>query len=137
MSDADRHLVNRMIEEIQNRKRIEVVDEIFSENFLNHTPPRGYSSDRDGMRQLFAMMNVAFPDGGIRVDDQVSSAGKVWTRKTFSGTHTGALGSYAPTGNKVTYTVVDILEVRRGEIVEHWSLLDQLSLLRQLGVLKA
>jgi predicted ester cyclase len=132
MSDANRDLVNRMIEEIQNRKNIELVDEIFSENFLNHSPLRGLPNDRGGMRQMFSMIHVAFPDGVVTVEDQVSSDNKVWTRKTFSGTHTGSLRGTAPTGNKVTYEVFDILKMQDGKIVEHWGLGDQLSLLRQI-----
>ena len=123
-----------MIEEIQNRKHIELVDELFSEDFLNHTPPPGIASDRSGMRALFSMMHVAFPDGVLVLDDQVSSADKVWTRKSFCGTHTGPLRTIAATGNKLRYTLVDILTVRAGKIVEHWSVFDQRSFLQQLGV---
>jgi predicted ester cyclase len=137
MSDPNSNLVNLMIEEIQNRKNIDLVDEIFAESFLNHTPLRGISSDRSGMRQLFLMTYIAFPDGAISVEDQISNENKVWTRKSFSGTHTGPLGSMAATGKKVIYKVVDILTIRDGKIIEHWSLVDQLSLLRQIGVIKA
>jgi predicted ester cyclase len=134
--DADRDLVNRMIEEIQNRKNVALVDEIFAADFVNHTPVRGLPGDRAGMRQLFSMTHAAFPDGVISVQDQASCDGKVWTRKTFSGTHTGPLGGLAPSGNKVTYTVFDILRIANGKIVEHWGLADQLSIFRQLGVIK-
>jgi predicted ester cyclase len=136
MPHPNRDLVNRMIQEIQNQKNVALVDELFSEDFINHTPVRGISTDRNGMRQLFSMTHIAFPDGALIVEDQASSADKVWTRKTFSGTHTGPLANTAPTGNKVAYTVFDILTIRDGRIVEHWGLADRLSLLGQLGVLK-
>jgi steroid delta-isomerase-like uncharacterized protein len=137
MFDANSNLVNRMIEEIQNRKNIELVDEIFAEDFLNHTPLQGISNDRVGMRQLFSMTYDAFPDGVVLVEDQVSSDNKVWTRKSFSGTHTGPLRGITATGSKVSYRVIDILKISDGKITEHWSLVDQLSLLRQIGVIKA
>jgi predicted ester cyclase len=133
-SDANVDLVNRMIEEIQNRKNIDLIEELFSEDFLNHTPPQGISSDRSGMRAVFSMMHVAFPDGVVKVEDQVSGGDKVWTRKTVSGTHTGLFGRIAASGNKIAFTVVDVLTIRRGKMVEHWSLVDRLSFLRQLGV---
>lgn len=136
MSDANSDLVNLMIEEIQNRKNIELVDTIFSGNFLNHTPLPGITSDRSGMRQLFSMTHAAFPDGVILIEDQISGDNKVWTRKSFSGTHTGPLRGMAATGNKVTYKVFDILKIEDGKITEHWNVFDQLSLLRQLGVIK-
>jgi predicted ester cyclase len=136
MSNAHIDLVNRMIEEIQNRKNIDLVDEIFSESFVNHSSAPGISNDRSGMRQLFSRIHVAFPDGFVRVNDQASSGNKVWTRKTFSGTHTGPLRDIAATGNKVTYEVFDILEIRDGKIIQHWGLLDQLALLRQINFIK-
>jgi predicted ester cyclase len=137
MSDANRALVNLMIEQIQNRKNIGLVDELFSEDFLNHTLLPGIASDRNGMRALFSMFHTAFPDGVVTVEDQISSDDKVWTRKFFSGTHTGPFRSIAPTGNRVTYTVVDILGIRCGKMVDHWSLIDRLPFLQQLGLYAA
>jgi predicted ester cyclase len=135
-SDQISALVNRMIEEIQNRRNIGLCDEIFSDAFVNHTPPPGISGDRDGMRRLFSMVHIGFPDGRITVEDQVSGNGKVWTRKTFSGTHAGVFAGVAPTGRVMTYRVVDVLAVRDGKITEHWSVLDRLELFRQLGLIQ-
>ena len=136
MSAANIALVNRMIEEIQNRKNIDLVDEIFAERFVNHSPLPGIPADRAGMRQIFSLMHAAFPDGVVRVDDQASSGNKVWTRKTISGTHTGPLRGIAATGNKVTYEVCDILEIQDGKMIAHWGLGDQLALLRQIDFIK-
>jgi steroid delta-isomerase-like uncharacterized protein len=132
--DQSRALVNRMIEEIQNKKNIDLCDELFAEAFINHTPPRGMSNDREGMRRLFAMTHAAFPDGRIAVDDQIAESGRVWTRKTFTGTHAGVFAGAAPTGKVVTYQVIDILTMRDGKMTEHWSVLDRLDLFRQLGL---
>jgi steroid delta-isomerase-like uncharacterized protein len=135
-SGSCRDLVNRMIEEIQNNKHIELCDELFSENFINHTPPPGIASNRDGMRQLFSMMHTAFPDGHISIADQISDGSKVWTRKTFSGTHTGAFRNIPPTGKTITYEVVDILTIENGKMTQHWSVVDRLNLFQQLGAIK-
>lgn len=129
-------LVNRMIEEIQNRKNLALCDELFSARFVNHTPPQGISPDREGMRQLFSRMHAAFPDGRISVEDQLARSGRVWTRKTFTGTHTGPFAGVAPTGKAVTYQVMDILAVQDDRITEHWSVVDRLELFQQLGLIQ-
>lgn len=129
-------LVNRMIEEIQNKKNLDLCDELFAETFINHTPPRGMSNDREGMRRLFAMTHAAFPDGRISVDDQIADSGRVWTRKTFTGTHAGVFAGAAPTGKLVTYRVIDILAVANGKMTAHWSVLDRLDFFQQLGLIK-
>jgi predicted ester cyclase len=125
-----------MIEEIQNGKNIGLCDELFSPAFVNHTPPPGISADRDGMRQLFSMVHAGFPDGRISVEDQAAANGRVWTRKAFAGTHTGFFAGVAPTGNVVTYRVIDILAVQDGQITEHWAVVDRLDLYRQLGLVQ-
>jgi predicted ester cyclase len=134
--EQSRDLVNRMIEEIQNKKNIDLCDELFSDVFVNHTPPQGISADRDGIRQLFSMIHAGFPDGHIFIEDQVSASGKVWTRKTFTGTHTGVFAGVAPTGKVVTYQVIDILAVQNDKLTEHWNVLDRLDLFQQLGLIQ-
>ena len=88
------------------------------------------------MRQLFSMTHTAFPDGRILIEDQISDGDRVWTRKLFTGTHTGLFGSISPTGNTITYRVMDILTVKDEKMTEHWSVVDRLDLFQQLGVIK-
>jgi predicted ester cyclase len=133
---VSRDLVNRMVEEIQNKKRIELCDELFSADFVNHTPPPGIPADRAGMRELFARLHAAFPDGRVTVLDQAAESDRVWTRKAFKGTHTGTFAGVAPTGKTVTYEVIDILAVRDGKLAEHWAVVDRLDLSLQLGLVR-
>lgn len=135
-ADDSRDLVNFMIEEIQNKKNIELCEKVFSDTFVNHTPLAGISNDRAGMKQLFSRMHTGFPDGHIVVEDQIAERGRVWTRKTFRGTHAGVFAGVAPTGKMVTYQIVDILVVLAGKITEHWSVVDRLDFAEQLGLVR-
>jgi predicted ester cyclase len=56
-------------------------------------------------------------------------------RKTLRGTHKGELMGIPPTGKTVDIEVIDILAVKDGKITDHWNLVDQLGLLKQLGTL--
>ncbi|WP_340149345.1 ester cyclase [uncultured Sneathiella sp.] len=134
-SDHATEVVNRMIEEIQNRGNIALVDELFAADFVNHSARPDMPQGRDGMRQLFSGMRDAFTDGRIEILDQISDGRKVWTRKKFSGTHTGQFHGAAPTGRTASYEVIDIILVEDNEIKEHWSVLDRLDFLRQVGLL--
>ena len=133
--DQATETVNRMIEVVQNAQRIEAVDELFASDFVNHSAPPGYPSDREGMRRLFSATHRGFPDGKIEVLDQISNGSRVWTHKAFTGTHTGNFAGAEATGRMVTYEVIDILKVADGRIVAHWSAIDRLSLFQQLGLL--
>jgi steroid delta-isomerase-like uncharacterized protein len=133
-TDPATRLVNLMIEEIQNNQRLERCDELFAEDFVDHTPAPGAPSGRDGMREIFARTHIGFPDGRITVEDQISDGHRVWTRKVFTGTHTGDFAGLAPTGRVITYRVMDVLAVRDGKLTEHWSVVDRLDVRRQLGL---
>jgi predicted ester cyclase len=38
------------------------------------------------------------------------------------------------TGRKVNIPVLDLFQIRDGKLIEHWAQLDNLGLLRQIGV---
>ena len=50
MSGAE--LVRRYIEEFKNRSNFDVVDEVFSENFVHHLPIPGIPEGRAGFKAL-------------------------------------------------------------------------------------
>ena len=64
----------------------------------------------------------------------IAEGDRVMTYKTFTGTHTGEFQGIPPTGRPVRFDVMDIVRLEDGQIVEHWGLVDQLGLMRQLGV---
>lgn len=44
----------------------------------------------------------------------------VTTSKVYDGTHQGYLMSASATGRRISFDVIDILEVRGGRISDHW-----------------
>jgi predicted ester cyclase len=56
-------------------------------------------------------------------------------RCTHHGRHTGNLMGLPPTGLQVAYDYVHIVRYRDGKAVEHWGVRDDLTLMRQLGVI--
>ena len=83
----------------------------------------------------FTMFFTALPDLHAIIHDQVADEHKVVTRKTLRGTHRGDLMGIPATGKTVAIEVIDILAVKDGKITDHWNLVDQLGLLKQLGAL--
>ena len=74
-------------------------------------------------------------DFAVEILDQLAEGDKVVTYKAFSGVHNGDFMGIAPTGTAVRFTVIDIVRLRGGQFVEHWGMVDQLGLLRQLGAI--
>lgn len=136
MSDVNKRIVRRLIEEAQQGGNLAVIQELLAEDFVDHTPLPGLPPTRDGVSMLFAGMQQAFPDLRVTIEEQIADDEKVATRKTFEGTHRGPFLGIAATGNPIRFEVIDILTVRGGKIREHRVVADQLTLMQQLGALQ-
>jgi steroid delta-isomerase-like uncharacterized protein len=133
--EENKAIVRRLVDEAQCQGNIGAVDEFLSDNFIDHSALPGFSPDREGVKQLFAMFRTAFPDFRAVIHDQIAEGDKVVTRKTFHGTHEGEFLGIPATGKEVTIEVIDILHLSGDKITEHWNVVDQLGLMRQLGVI--
>lgn len=134
-ADTHKAAVRRLISEAQENGKLEVVDELFADDFVDHTPLPGLPANRDGVKMLFAGMRAAFPDLHIRIDEQVADGEKVVTRKTFLGTHRGDFIGIPGTGRPLAFEVIDVLTFRNDRIAEHRVVFDRMSLMQQLGAM--
>ncbi len=127
--------VRRLVEEAQSNGRLEVVDELFAEDFVDHSPLPGLPATREGVKMLFAGLRSAFPDLHVTIAEQIAEDNRVATRKTFRGTHRGDFLGVPASGRPVEFEVIDILTFEKEKISEHRVVLDQLGLLKQLGAM--
>jgi len=133
MSEANKALIRRLVEEIQNQHNVDAFDEFFAPSFVNYDPLPGLPGTLEGAKQLHRMLFAAFPDLKMTIHDQAAEGDKVWTRKTGSGTHRGELLGVPATGKQVSWNIIDIMSIRNGKVTEHWVVADVRSLMRQLG----
>jgi predicted ester cyclase len=76
----------------------------------------------------------AFPDLYFAIDDVITQEDKVVLRLIESGTMTGGLMNFRPTGRKFTLEAAQICRLARGKLIEIRDFRDTGSLLRQLKV---
>ena len=126
---------DRINGEMISQNRLDLVDELFTESFVNHSAPPGLPTDREGVKMFFGALHAAFSGLHVTVEDQDAEGDKVVTRKTFHGTHTGDFFGVPATGRTVSFQVIDILRLVDGRGTDHWNVVDQLGLLRQLGAI--
>ena len=131
-TEENKALVKRFVYEVQSAHKLELIDELFSPDFIDHyagsMPPY-----REGTKRFLTMIITAFPDVSATIHEQTAEGNKVWTRKTFHGTHSGPFMGIPPTGKPIAVEVMDIFRVENGRIAEHWGVSDMLSLLQQIG----
>src|SRR4028118_102127 len=134
-AEDNKALVRRFVDEVQSAGNIDLIDEICSPEFVNHSAPPGIPADCEGIKIVTAMFRRAFPDSYFTVEAMMAEGDKVATRKTFHGTHEGEFMGVPPSGRTVAMGLIDIVRISEGRVVEHWSMGDSLGLRQQLGVI--
>jgi predicted ester cyclase len=81
------------------------------------------------------MFKGAFPNSYFSVEDMIAEGDKVVTRKTFHGTHEGEFMGIPPSGRHVNVSLIDVVRISDGRVVEHRSVGDNLGMMQQLGVM--
>ncbi len=130
-------LVQRFYEEVVNAGDVGKIDELVSEDFVEHEEFPGISQDREGVKDFFRLLRSGFPDVHFTAEDVISEGELAAARFTMTGTHEGEFMGVPSTGKQVTVSGIDILRVRDGKCVEHWGQFDAMGLLQQLGALPA
>ncbi|MBV7520504.1 ester cyclase [Ensifer sp. ENS12] len=133
-SEAAIAVVRRNTEEVQGKGNFAVFDEVFSEDFLDHTPQPNMVPDKEGVRGLYAGLRKAFPDFHAVIHWQTADGNLVTTFKTYYGTHEGTFLGIEPTGKTIQFETVDAMRVVDGKITEHWGVANLYSLVGQLGL---
>ena len=134
-AEENKAVIRRAYDELWNERNVEVVDELVTEDFLNHAAPPDRQRGRQGLKDVVRMFEVAFPDFRYEVEDVISEGEKVAVRDVFRGTHQGDFMGIPATGNRVTMEAIHIYRFREGKLAEHWVARDDLGMLQQLGAI--
>lgn len=134
MSEANKALVRRVIEEVFGEGKIDLIDELYAPTCKSHDPanPDG-SHDTDELKKVHGMYRAAIPDLKYVVDDIFAEGDKVAVRWTASGTHEGDLAGFEGTGDPICVTGITICQVEHGHIHKVWQQWDNLGFLQQLS----
>jgi predicted ester cyclase len=135
MSEENKAVVRREVEEMFAQGNLDAADEIYHPDYVSHEPTSGDIRGIEGAKQFVAAFRQAFPDLQNTIEDMVAEGDKVAMRFRGSGTHLGETEAFgSPTGNRVEITGIAIERVAEGKIVEDWTNYDALGLLQQLGL---
>lgn len=133
--EASKAVYRRMVEEVVNQGHMEVVDELFSPDYVDHSAPPGAPGGLEGVKAIFGMFRAGFPDVKFTIDDMVAEGDVVATLVHGEGTNTGAFMGMPPSNKHARWRSVGFFRVDDGRIVEHWGIPDLLGLLIQIGVI--
>jgi predicted ester cyclase len=137
MTTDIKRMIDRIPLEILNNGNFGLVDEIVATDFVEHAPQPGVPPTRAGLKQTLQALKTAFPDLHYTIEDSLESGDKIVHRLTGTGTMKADYMGMPATGKRATWTEIHIGRVANGRLAEHWGLVDQLSLLVQLGIVPA
>jgi predicted SnoaL-like aldol condensation-catalyzing enzyme len=107
----------RIIEEVINRKILDLADKLFSEEHELHPEAVGVARGPEGMKRAFAGLHEEFPDIHVEIEEMVAEGDVVATRLTFSGTH-------APSSVRAAWPEMVFARFSGGKAVESWEVTD-------------
>lgn len=90
-------VVRRNTEEVQGKGNWEAFDELFADDFVDHTPQPGATPDKAGVAVLYHALRTAFPDFHPDIRWQIAAGELVTTYMIYHGIHTGPILGVAPT----------------------------------------
>src|SRR5262249_30532213 len=135
LQEQNKAIAKRAFEEMLSRGRFELAEQLYAKDFINHGIHRDATLEEDqaalkGWHQAFSEI-VIVPEKLIAEGDLVTV---YWIAR---GTNTGTGNGLPATGKKAELAGITIWRIVDGKIKEEWSAFDQLSLMKQLGLLSA
>jgi steroid delta-isomerase-like uncharacterized protein len=126
-------LARYYLEQIFNQKNLAAINEFYSPDLADYGDPQSPQTNLEHYRTRINSLMAAFPDLRVEYQDFTCEADRVFSRYTLSGTHQGEFAEIPATGKRVRVSGMDMLRFKDGKVVEHWTQLDMLGFMQQLG----
>ncbi len=135
MSPEEMHSVGpQLVEVVMNQGNVAAVDQFFAPDSRQYGLPAGVPPTRDGLKMALAGLRAAFPDIHNHIDEEIVEGDKMVHRLTAHATMTGEFMGMSPTGKHGTWTEIHIARIAGGQVAEHWTYVDQMGMMQQLGL---
>ncbi len=140
MSTEDNKILTHRLMECWNQGNIALLEEVLVPGFILHDPsspiPAPGICNREDYKHYLASFVAAW-QGHFTIEDTIAERDMVVNRWTYRGTHRGEWRGVSPTSNAVTFTGTAIYRAVDGKLVEGWENVDNLGVMRQLGLIPA
>ncbi|RZU41059.1 ester cyclase [Edaphobacter modestus] len=125
--------IHSFYDQCLNQRQSGLLPELFTADAVAHTP-NGDSTGLADVQQTVERVHAMFPDHHFTIDDIIVNGDKAAARWTMTATNTAPIGGIPPTGKPITQRANVFYRFEDGKIAELWLQLDQIGVLRQIGV---
>ena len=130
--EENRELVRCFNEEVWGRGRLDLIQELFAPDFVDHYQAQGGPPGRDGIGYGVARIRDAFPDLTVVTEDIICEGDKAVLRWSGHGTYAGGFPGIDARGQRVTMSGMHLYRIADGKIAERWEEFDGAAVMRQL-----
>ncbi len=137
MSVEENKALARRVIDLINRRELDRAFELYVPDYIYHGPGGQELRGREGIRGLWAVFLLAFPDLQAGIDAVIAEGDMIVLRWTVRGTHTGEFQGIAASHKKMTLPITEVFRILDGQLAEAWDQYDRLHLLEQIGAAPA
>jgi steroid delta-isomerase-like uncharacterized protein len=131
MTDPNKTLTRQLYDRL-NTGDLGAVDDLISDDFVEHEEIPGLPPTKAGVRQMFEMFQTAFADARFNVDDMIAEGDKVFVLARMTGTHRAEFMGIPATGHTIEVKICDYFRIDDGALREHWGVMDTAAMVHQL-----
>jgi steroid delta-isomerase-like uncharacterized protein len=138
MLPDNKAIIRRLYEEVWNKRKLEVIDELISPSHALQAPNiSGTAIGPEAYKRNVLLFLEGYPDLHWTIEDTIAEQDRVVVCWTFSGTHKGEFMGIPPTNKNVSVDGITIHHIAGGKIMDSYVSLDMWGLMQQLGVAPA
>ena len=129
--------VRQMVEMFNEPSRRQEYLDMHAEDLVLHGLPEMFSPDKEGLSQFYAGFFEAFPGVTVTAEHLIAEGDQIAVFVRLQGVNEGDFMGMPPAGKAIDVRGVSMLRFANGKIVERLLVLDQMTMLQQLGVVPA
>ena len=138
MPADNKALVRRLYEEVWNKRKLELINEIISPSHALQAPNvAGSAVGPEAYKRQVLRFLEGYPDLHWTIEDTIAEEDKVVACWTISGTQKGEYLGIPATNKKVSVDGITVHHIANGKIMDSYSNWDALGMMQQLGVVPA
>jgi steroid delta-isomerase-like uncharacterized protein len=124
-------VVRSFYDDVLTHGRVDLLATLVTQEVLLHP---GEEKGFHAYKAVIDKAQTAFSERHFLIEDLIASGGRVAVRWTMNAVHSGPIAGVAATGKRVKQHANVIFRFDDGKIAEVWTQMDQIGMLRQLGV---
>ena len=131
--ETKKKIARLYIEELQNAKNLNVIDEVMTQDCVIHLGSRYV--DKEKYKKIVDSNHKMFPDNHVDILEQIAEDNRVVTQWKSSFTHSQKLMGKEPTYEEIIIAGTSIHKIIGNMIIEVWIYWDRQEIMEQLGII--